>query len=398
MLWLCTLGVLLSLTLAYMLNGVSSISANARPAEEAAAIELDPGPVVNQNGRVTPEDEQRIAPNPLSELAGLGVSPNRSFRVESLRPPRFEELGGMILSPWKMLSDTVAGLFPLKGTFLDNVLALIWLIGSLGLWAWIGGAATRTAGLQLTLNRHEPWGQVQGFVNRRWKSYCNAVVLPLLGMFLCGLVIVAGGTLAKVILLDYLVGILFPLLLLAGLCFAILGIGLLFGWPLLFAAISVDGSDGFDAVSRCYSYVYQRPLQYLLYVFLAVLLGMFGWIFVGWFVDLSIALTVSWGGIPFVDFSSLERSASETLPGIPLSQRLILFWCWCFQLAKVGFLFAYFWSSTTTIYLLLRRSVDGTPFDEIRIYPNAPPQRPLPPIKTDAKGAPELEKSEAEEA
>jgi hypothetical protein len=42
-------------------------------------------------------------------------------------------------------------------------------------------------------------------------------------------------------------------------------IGLVVGWPLLFPAVSAEGSDSFDAISRAYSYIYTKPWRYLWY-------------------------------------------------------------------------------------------------------------------------------------
>ena len=44
-----------------------------------------------------------------------------------------------------------------------------------------------------------------------------------------------------------------------------LAVGLAAGWPLMWPTISSEGTDAFDALSRSYAYVYQRPLAYLLY-------------------------------------------------------------------------------------------------------------------------------------
>jgi len=75
-------------------------------------------------------------------------------------------------------------------------------------------------------------------------------------------------------------GILWPLVLLAGFVMAVLLLGLLFGWPLMWAAISAEGTDAFDALSRSYAYVFQRPLNYLFYAFVAGVIGWLGWLFV----------------------------------------------------------------------------------------------------------------------
>ena len=66
---------------------------------------------------------------------------------------------------------------------------------------------------------------------------------------------------------------------LAGLLMALLLLGLLFGWPLMWGTISTEGTDSFDALSRSYAYLFQRPLHYLFYALVAAI-GWLGWILV----------------------------------------------------------------------------------------------------------------------
>ena len=84
-------------------------------------------------------------------------------------------------------------------------------------------------------------------------------------------------------------GLLWPLVLVAGLLMTLLLLGLLFGWPLMWATISAEGTDSFDALSRSYAYVFQRPLHYLFYVVVA---GFVGWL--GWLLVANFAAGVIW--------------------------------------------------------------------------------------------------------
>ena len=47
-------------------------------------------------------------------------------------------------------------------------------------------------------------------------------------------------------------------------------------WP----TVSAEGTDSFDALSRSYSYTYQRPVNYLFYAAVAGVLGMLAWVVV----------------------------------------------------------------------------------------------------------------------
>ena len=48
----------------------------------------------------------------------------------------------------------------------------------------------------------------------------------------------------------------------------------------MWATISSEGTDSFDAISRSYAYAFQRPLHYLFYALVAVVLGVLGWLLV----------------------------------------------------------------------------------------------------------------------
>ena len=72
---------------------------------------------------------------------------------------------------------------------------------------------------------------------------------------------------------------------------ALLLLGVLFGWPLMWATISAEGTDSFDALSRSYAYTFQRPLHYLFY---AIVAGFIGWL--GWLLVQNFAAGVVWMG------------------------------------------------------------------------------------------------------
>ena len=292
-----------------------------------------------------------------------------------------------LLLPWRMMSDSLYRSFSQR-----NVISLAWFLGLLLIWGLCGAIITRTAATQITVGQYSRWSHLKNFLKWRWKSYFAAILIPVAGLLFCAFAVKLACLLLVVPVVNVLVAILFPIVLFFGFCFAILGVGLLFGWPLALAAVSVDGSDGFDAVSRSYSYVYQRPLQYLVYAALGIAIGMIGYFFIAWFIDLTLVLIAGWGNAPFVDFVALAQGVTlDADRQFTFPDQILLFWCWCFQMVKIGFLFGYFCVCSTTIYVILRRSVDGTPIDEIRFPPNDQPGvQEVPTIKTDEKGAPEV--------
>ena len=189
-------------------------------------------------------------------------------------------------------------------------------------------------------------------------------------------------------------GFLWPLALVAGAFMAMLLVGLLFGWPLMWATISAEGTDSFDALSRTYAYLFQRPLHYLFY---AVVAGFLGWL--GWLLVENFAAGVVWMAYWAAGWGSGDAqiqaimSGSDSLAGAGFAGAvLVRFFAGCVKLLAVGYLFSYFWTAAVAIYFLLRRDVDATETDEVFLDADASEQTfGLPPVTTDKAGAPVAE-------
>src|SRR5262245_53855783 len=278
--------------------------------------------------------------------------------------------------PWNDLSD------PFRRLFDDNVtLPLFTYLLLLGIWALLvwsifGAAISRGAALwfaredRLSLRHSVLWGV------RKWPAYFGGPMFPLAGVLIAVIPVALLCLLLKIDIFVLLVGIVWPVALLCGLFVAILLVGLLFGWPLMWPTISAEGTDSFDALSRSYSYTYQRPLHYLFYAAAAGILGMLAWIVVVVFANGVITYSywaASWGsGGKTIDDI---RQIAEALPALPepaeaspgfffwAGSKAIGFWADAVKYLAVGFLFSYFWCAATYVYFLLRQSVDATEMD-----------------------------------
>ena len=259
----------------------------------------------------------------------------------------------------------------------------------LAVWAFFGGAITRSAAVELACEERIGFGQMIGYARSRWQSYVGAPLFPLVIVLVIAFVIAIPGVALRTDPTRVLLAVIWPLLLLGGASMAFLLLGLLFGWPLMFAATSVDGADAFDAVSHSYAYTFQRPWRYLFYATVAVVLGTLGWLVVSNVAAATVGLTY-WaaalgGGGPAVGevvAGGLPDNA-DSLGGV-----VIRFWAGCVKLLAVGFLYSYFWTASTAIYLLLRLDNDNKQIDEIFLDDDeAEPARALPPLTTDKAGA-----------
>ena len=201
----------------------------------------------------------------------------------------------------------------------------------------------------------------------------------------------------------FLVGLfLWPILLISGLVITLLLIGLIFGWPLMWPAISTEGSDSFDALNRSYAYVYQRPLHYLFYVVVASILGLLSWLFVENFTAAVVWMTywaASWGtGASRInELMSMRTPTGEELTGMAYAGGWVIhFWTGLAKLFAVGFGFSFFWNANAAIYLLLRRNVDATEMDEVHLDADEGEAKfGLPKIVLDDAVTPEVEEKAA---
>ncbi len=271
-------------------------------------------------------------------------------------------------------------------------------LASLAISAYFGGAITRIAAVQLAADERVSLPAAARHACGKWPSYFVAPLLPLFGIAVAAVPVWLGGLLLNANVGILLAAVIWPLLLIAGLVMALLLLGLIFGWPLMWATIGTEGTDSFDALSRSYAYVFQRPLQYLFYVIVAALLGTLGWLLVSLFASSVIFLTY-WAaglGCGADDLAPVIWGADSLTGAGKVGMRLIHFWVGCVKLLAVGFVSGYFWSAVSAIYLLLRRDVDATEMDEVFLDEDASEQAyGLPPLKTDESGAPVVDEPES---
>ena len=265
-------------------------------------------------------------------------------------------------------------------------------------WAFFGAAICRTAAVQLAVEEQVGWGAAMRFAGRKWPAYFAAPLLPVGGVLLMAIPVIILGLIMRAggfgILLG---GIVWPLALLAGFIMVLLLLGVLFGWPLMWSAISAEGSDSFDALSRSYAYIFQKPLHYLFYAVVAAFVGWLGWLLVREFAAGIIWMSywaAGWGCGENRILSIMGTSGE--LGGVGwFGAGLIRFWAGCVKLLAVGYLFSYFWSASTAIYLLLRRDVDAMEMNEVYLDADEEPAD-LPTIGADPSGAPVAEGDDAD--
>jgi hypothetical protein len=310
--------------------------------------------------------------------------------VASSRPLRLVESGGAVFptdrtslwadlssAPWRLtepvryLVGPFVAIFALGNdwrAFCHALLAAVW--GAM-VWGICGGAIARIAIVGVARTERIGIGEALRFVQRKWLALFGTPLCPLLGVAFFTAFCAAFGLLYRIPAAgSTLAGIftIFPLL--AGLVMTIILISLAAGWPLMHATIAAEGEDGFDALSRSFAYVNQRPLRYASCLALAWTLGTLGLVVVDLFARITVHMA-QWG----LGFAAPGDVLGTLFQGGPApvasaARAAHAFWLSLVGLVAHGWIYSYFWTSAVIIYLILRHDVDGTPWHVI-----APPER-----------------------
>ncbi len=328
---------------------------------------------------------------------------------------------------WQFMTAPFMGLFhgDLSATgFFFLLLCGIW---ELLVWGLVGGAITRIAALKFT--RDEAPGPIAALKHaaRKLPSYSLPPTVALLWAAVFAVQLVVIGAAMRLDFLALLAGIFWPFVILLGLLMAILLLGLLVGWPMMWATVSVEGTDAFDALSRSFAYTYHRPFRLLWYVLFATLLAVISMFVVKLFAASAIALgdwSIDWG----LDAETMETVVTPDLqtmdgPAMPPpadpapapvegpaleadeaptsseprelgamlsgARDTIHFWKTMVAALAAGYQAGFLWVSAVGVYLLMRRDIDGVQLNEVYVDPAD--EYGIPPLADEAtSGVPEV--------
>lgn len=274
-------------------------------------------------------------------------------------------------------------LFDFGNRWSDVATAWTSLLWALFVWGVFGGALTRMMAVRFARDESVSVRTALRFSIRNWQSYLYGPLLPMLGVGFFTLIAFSVGSVERWLAASNgLVLAVFgfvPLLCAVAMTFLLALMAV--GWPLMTVAISTEGSDGFDGLSRAFGYVLNRFWCLLGQTLLVWLMGYFT-------IGLLFAFfgTTSW----LIDWSvgPISKGVSGVL------------WFDVLNVARLGVSISFFWSATTVIYFLLRQSDDGTPLDQVYIPGPPPKAEPLPLVGVAASQQPIIERpaTEADEA
>ena len=150
------------------------------------------------------------------------------------------------------------------------VYCVIFAVIKLVVMAIAGGAICRIAALQFARNEKPGLLEALRFSTNKFTSFVTAPLAPVGIIIFIGFFIFLLGLLGNIPWAGELImGIFMALALIAGALIAVVSIGAVAGFNLMFPAVAYDGSDCFDAISRAFSYVYAKPWRMIFYTAIA---------------------------------------------------------------------------------------------------------------------------------
>jgi hypothetical protein len=251
---------------------------------------------------------------------------------------------------------------------LPEMLSALALLGWFVLvWSIFGTAISRHVALKLVGEDAPGFTGSLLFGSLKWLSAFNAVAFVLAGIAALS---VPGAVLGLLMRTEWglaVAGAIWPLVLCGAVVLAILAIGVVAGWPLMVAAVGVERGDSFQAISTAFSYLYQRPLHYTFYALVALLVALPALAAAGLFADATgtLAMWAASFGMGHERTATVLDGVAAAGPAAPWGVRAIGFWMRGLGALLASFGWGYFWAIATAAYLLLRRDVDGTEFDEV---------------------------------
>ena len=259
--------------------------------------------------------------------------------------------------------------------------SIIFFSIALAVMSLAGGAICRIAALQFAQGEKPGLTEAVHFGRRKFLGFLMAPVTPLAIIVFIGLFVVLLGLFGNIKIVGELaLGLFLPLALLAAALTAILAIGVLAGFNLMFPAIAYEDSDAFDATSRSFSYIYAKPWHMGFYTFMATVYGALCYAFVRFFSFLLL-----WTTRQFLEFGFVGKNAKlNSLWPEPTFTRflgttaaapsnwstsvgafLVHVWVLCVVGLMVSFVISFYFSANTIIYALMRNRADRTALDEI---------------------------------
>lgn len=280
--------------------------------------------------------------------------------------------------PYWDLTEPVRRLFESATPFRHVMYYLAGSLVAIVIWSFVGGVIARKALVELGAEQTYDWFDGLWFVGRRYTHYLFAPLAPLIALVVMGMLLVPLGWLMNLSVGVFIAGLLWIFVIAFGLIAAWLIVGVVFGWPLMFGVLgSKRDGDALQAFSDSFSYVYGKPLHYLFYAAVALVLGSLALYVIDLFTTAATEFgfwATSWGagGARIEEIrAQLVLLANDQPIRAPASQRggvwLIGLVLTLVEVVKIAAGYSYFFASSAVIFLLMRLAVDEKEMDEVHL-------------------------------
>ena len=303
-----------------------------------------------------------------------------AFKLVEITP--FEIINGFLISPrlglCSLLSVLVSSIKSVEWG--EYAVLVVLVMGLLIIWSVFAAAITRLAALEFARGEKAGLKDSFSFVMKKFWSYFWSPLTPVLGVLFFIACNVAGGLLGKIEYAgEIAVAVGFPLAILSGFLIVFLGIVGIVGFILMFPAISSEGSDAFDAISRAYSYVLSRPLHFLSLLITIIVCGTILTFVAGYGACLVMKTSYFTVGLgmgdklnEIRDFIAGMSGAGDTITSLnPMSMRiaalLLMLYVVLIKMTVGSIVIAFVGSASTIAYLIMRKDVDDTEMSDVYV-------------------------------
>jgi hypothetical protein len=334
----------------------------------------------------------------------------------------------VMIEPLIKLGRPVVYFLSPRNTLWSYLYFLLVILATIGIWSFFGGAITRIAAVQVARGEKIGLFEAAGFTSRRYLSYITAPLFPI-GLTLAFVILlgVLGFLGSWTWLTELIGGVLWFVPLMMGLVMTMALVGLI-TWPLMAATVSTEGTDSWEAATRGYGYLFQRPWHCLWYALVSVVYGGIVIFVVGFLGSMTVYMAkfgVSWmspdsvvpahrnptylfvyaptsfgwrelllegaeaergepvvyertfgartgpagvGGVSRhsrIDEANYDRYLASLSVYNKFGAVLVALWLYVAFVLILAFGYVFFWAASTIMYLLLRKSLEAAELDEV---------------------------------
>ena len=262
------------------------------------------------------------------------------------------------------------------------IYCLIFFVIKLTIISLAGGAICRIAALQFARGEKPGLTEALRFSTKKFTRFFTAPLAPVGIIIFIGLFIFLLGLVGNIPWAGKPIMVIFmPLALIAGGLIAVVLIGTIAGFNLMFPAVAYDDADCFDAISRSFSYVFAKPWRMGFYTVTAMVYGAICYIFVRLFTLLLLwatycslqlgilgnnsKLTEIWQENPTFTHLIVQPNWSALSGLQSFAALLVYLLLLAVVLLIVAFVVSFYFSANTIIYSLMRKAVDNTALEDV---------------------------------